>query len=83
MHPEIMRNLVAQHTYELREQAHQAALARTAGRARRAGRRGAARTAAGDPAGTVIPAVPDYVDGSFRTAGDETPSVLPGARRAA
>ena len=52
MHPEILRNLVAQHTYELREQAHQAALARTAGRARRAGRRGAAGPAAGDLAGS-------------------------------
>ncbi len=81
MHPEILRNLVAQHTSELREQAHHAALARTAGRARRAGRRGAA--GAGDPAGTAIPAIPDYVDGSFRTAGDQAPSVLPGARRAA
>lgn len=80
MHPEILRNLVAQHTYELREQAHQAALARTAGRARRAGRRGAAGPAADDLA---IPAIPDYVDGSFQTAGDEKPSVLPGARHAA
>ena len=80
MHPEILRNLVAQHTYELREQAHQAALARTAGRARRAGRRSAAGPAADDLA---IPAIPDYVDGSFRTAGDEKPSVLPGARRGA
>ena len=82
MHPEILRNLVAQHTYELREQAHQAALARTAGRARRAGRRGARRPP-GPAEDLAIPAIPDYVDGSFRTAGDEKPSVLPGARHAA
>ena len=43
MHPEILRELVAQHGRELREQAHRAATARTASRAPRAVRRGARR----------------------------------------
>ena len=78
MHPEILRELVSQHGRELREQAHQATLARTAGHARRAARRHAA-----DLAAPVIPAIPDYVDGSFRTTPDEAAGRVPAARRAA
>lgn len=79
MHPEILRELVAQHGRELREQAHRAALARTVGRARR---RHAADLAA-EQAGPVVPAIPDYVDGSFRAAGDQAAGRVPAARRAA
>jgi hypothetical protein len=78
MHPEILRELVAQHGRELREQAHRATLARTVSRTLRGLRRGARQADE-----FVIPAIPDYVDGSFRTAGDEAASSVPAARRAA
>jgi len=76
MHPEILRQLVAQHGRELREQAHRAATARTASRARRR-----ARLAA--DGGFAVPAIPDYVDGSFRAAGDEAAGRVPAGRHAA
>ena len=83
MHPEIMRELHAQRSRDLQERAHRAGLARTASRALRALRR-SARAAEAE---FVVPAVPDYVDGSFRTAGDEAASAVqghvPAARRAA
>ncbi len=78
MHPDIMRDLVAQHGRELHEQAHRAALARTVVRARRAARR-----AASGGSVSALPAVPDYVDGTFRTAGDEAARHVPAARHAA
>jgi hypothetical protein len=78
MHPEILRELTAQHGRDMRERAHWAQLARTARRTKRAMRRG---TDSGD--GFVVPPIPDYVDGSFRTAGDETASQVPAGRRAA
>jgi len=78
MHPEIVRALVAEHGRELREQAHQATLARTASRRLRALRRGARRADE-----VAVPAIPDYVDGSFRTAGDEAADRVPAARHAA
>ena len=86
MHPEILRELNAQRTRELQDRAHQASLARTVSRALRALRRHT------DPADEfVAPAIPDYVDGSFRTAADETAgtglgngqSQVPTARHAA
>ncbi len=80
MHPEILRELTAQHGHELREQAHRASLVRTARRALRDGRR-SRRPAEADE--FVVPAIPDYVDGSFRTAGDEAASQVPAAHRAA
>jgi len=69
MHPEILRELTAQRGREMQARAQQAALARTASRVRRALRRGT--TSSGGPHGAeefVLPAIPDYVDGSFRTA---------------
>jgi hypothetical protein len=66
MHPEILRELTAQRGREMRAQAQQATLARAASRVRRVLRRGT-----GGPDGAdepVIPAIPDYVDGSFRTS---------------
>ena len=80
MHPEILRDLVAQHGRELREQAHSARLARTASRAARALRRGARPDRADEFA---LPAIPDYVDGSFRPAGDQAADRVPAARHAA
>jgi hypothetical protein len=60
MHPEILRELSAQRGRELRERAHRARLAKMAIRGRRHG-----RDLPDDD--FVIPAIPDYVDGSFRT----------------
>ena len=60
MHPEILRAMNAQRGQELREIAHRSRLARMAIRGRRHG-----RDLPDDD--FVVPAVPDYVDGSFRT----------------
>jgi hypothetical protein len=65
MHPEIMRELSAQRGRDMRARAHQARLARMASRAARAGRRGHGLPDEAD--GFVVPPIPDYVDGSFRT----------------
>ena len=62
MHPEILRELNAQRGREMRAQARQARLARMAIRNRRRGRY---RPDEADE--FVAPAIPDYVDGSFRT----------------
>ena len=79
MHPEIMRELTAQHGRDLRERAQRAQRARTAGRALR----GLRRRGDGDGDGEfVAPAIPDYVDGSFQAAGDEAASHVPAAHRA-
>ena len=81
MHPEILRELTAQRGHELRELAYRARLARTASRGRRVIRRSARHLDEADA--FVVPAIPDYVDGSFRTAADEAASQVPAARRAA
>ncbi len=62
MHPEMLRELTAQRGREMREQARQATLARMA---IRAGRRRRSRPDQADD--FVLSAIPDYVDGSFRT----------------
>ena len=62
MHPEILRELTDQRGREMRARARQARLARMA---IRAGRRRRNRPDEAD--GFVLPAIPDYVDGSFRT----------------
>jgi hypothetical protein len=80
MHPEILRELQAQHRYDLQQVAQRAKLARTTRRALRALRRNGRRSAADE---FVVPAIPDYVDGSFRTTGDEAAAQVPAARRAA
>ena len=77
MHPEILRELTAQRHRDLQERAHRVQLARTARRTLRAMRHG---THPDDE--FVTPAIPDYVDGSFRITGDEAAQV-PAARRAA
>jgi hypothetical protein len=76
MHPEILRELNAQRGRDLRERADRAHLARTASQGRRAIRRHAGHL--GEVDAFVVPAIPDYVDGSFRS---EAP--VPAARRAA
>jgi len=60
MHPEILRELNAQRGREMRDRAHRARLVRMVIRSRRHG-----RDLPDDD--FVIPAIPDYVDGSFRT----------------
>ncbi len=81
MHPEILRELTAQRGRDLRERAHRAHLARTVSRDRRGIRRHARHLDEADA--FVAPAIPDYVDGSFRTAADQVASQVPAARRAA
>jgi hypothetical protein len=76
MHPEIMRELSTQRSHDLRERAHHAHMVRTL----RSLRRGHRMEEAGE---FVVPAIPDYVDGSFRTAGDETASQVHAAGHAA
>jgi len=60
MHPEILRLINDQRGHELRTRAHQARLVRMIKSARRG------RSLADE---FVIPPIPDYVDGSFRTEG--------------
>jgi hypothetical protein len=78
MHPEILRELTAQHGRDLREQAQRAMAGRT--------RRGSRRAAHTDDE-FVVPDIPDYVDGSFQTRGDQAAnqvhSQVPAARNAA
>jgi hypothetical protein len=86
MHPEIARELTAQRGREMRAHAQQATAARTASRLRRALRHGTGELAgAGE---LVIPAIPDYVDGSFRTSPADQNAAshsgrVPASRRAA
>jgi hypothetical protein len=79
MHPEILRELTAQRGRDLRQRADRAHLAQTASRARRSWRHRAAETDE-----FVAPAVPDFVDGSFRDVPAEEPRAqVPAARHAA
>ena len=85
MHPEILRELTSQRGREMRARAHEAMLARTLSRAQRARRRGSMPAEAD---GFDLPAIPDYVDGSFRvTPADgaltSQQGPVPAARRAA
>ncbi|MGH3287092.1 MAG: hypothetical protein ACRDPD_20810 [Streptosporangiaceae bacterium] len=72
MHPEILRELTAQRHRDLREQAYRAQLARTASQGRRAIRRTVRHLDEADA--FVVPAIPDYVDGSFRSTEDRVPA---------
>jgi hypothetical protein len=60
MHPEILRLINDQRGHELRARAHQARLARMIKSVRRGH---------GVEDELVLPPIPDYVDGSFRTEG--------------
>jgi hypothetical protein len=59
MHPDVTRQLIEQRINDLQVVARQAERGRAARRARRARRRGT------DVSAAVLPAVPDYVDGTF------------------
>jgi hypothetical protein len=72
MHPEILRQLTAQRGQEMRARARQASLARIAIRGRRHG-----HELPDDD--FAIPAIPDYVDGSFRTEPARTAGTGPAA----
>ena len=61
MHPEFLREMTAQRQHEMWTRAHQNRLARLA---TRVGRR---RRHLPEADRFVIPPIPDYVDGSFRT----------------
>jgi len=84
MHPEILRELHSQHNRDLQQRAQRAQLARTVRRTLRALRRG---TAVAEADKFAVPAIPDYVDGSFRTTGDQAAGngqgQVPAARHAA
>jgi hypothetical protein len=60
MHPDLMREMVRQRTIERQEEARKGSLARAMRKTRR--QRGRTET----PDTVVIPAIPDYVDGTFR-----------------
>jgi len=62
MHPEFLREMTDQRGREMRALAHQARLARLVSRLSRRG-----RNLPDGSEGFVIPRIPDYVDGSFRT----------------
>jgi hypothetical protein len=81
MHPEILRELTSQRGREMRTRAEQAKLARSVTRARRAHRHGGAA----QDERFVIPAIPDFVDGSFQTDTDldSRPGRVPSQRHAA
>ena len=77
MHPEILRELTSQRGREMQKRAHQSMLARMASRARRSSRRGLSGPDHEDP--FVVPAIPDYVDGSFRApSADDQAAGQPG-----
>ena len=77
MHPEILRELNSQRGREMRARAEQVTLARSVVRARRGCRHGGATQAET----FAIPAIPDYVDGTF--AGSKAEVGIPTARTAA
>ena len=74
MHPDMMREVARQRGAERREAARNAAFARALRKAIRAQR---TRTQAPDT--FVVPAIPDYVDGSFHIAEDQVPVQRAGA----
>jgi hypothetical protein len=86
MHPEIARELTAQRGREMRAQAQHATAARAASRLRRALRHHTGGLDSADE--LIIPAIPDYVDGSFLTSpADQNaashPGRMPASRHAA
>lgn len=74
MHPDIMREVAIQRAAERREAARNASTARALRKAIRAQRD---RTEA--PGEFVVPAIPDYVDGTFHVAEEEVPAQRTGA----
>jgi hypothetical protein len=74
MHPDIMREVVSQRVAERHAAARQASVVRALRKAIRA-----QRNHNETPDAFVVPAIPDYVDGSFR--GAEVPDQRAGAER--
>jgi hypothetical protein len=74
MHPDLMREVLNQRAAERREQARQINL----GRALRKALRQRGRAEAPD---ALTPLIPDYVDGTFRPAGNEIPADHAGTAR--
>jgi hypothetical protein len=70
MHHEILRELAAQRSSEMRGRATRVRFARMASKAQRATRRGLSEPGHDE---FVVPAIPDFVDGSFlvRSADDQ------------
>lgn len=66
MHPDMMREVARQRGAERREAARNASLARALRKALRA-----QRTRAQAPDNFVVPAIPDYVDGTFHIVEDQ------------
>jgi hypothetical protein len=76
MHPEILREITSQRGRELRTQAHEARMARMF----RALRHGASARHEADE--FVVPAIPDFVDGSFlSTPAEDTAASEPTVSR--
>jgi hypothetical protein len=72
MHPEILRDISAQRGRDMRDRAHRILLAQTASKILRARRRGLIGPGEADDSAVsvrsavpAVPAVPDFVDGSF------------------
>lgn len=74
MHPDIMREVASQRAAERRAAAQNASVARALRKAIRA-----QRNRAEAPDTLVVPAIPDYVDGTFDVAGNEVPAQRTGA----
>jgi hypothetical protein len=79
MHPEIIRQLIEQNNRETRARAQENRIARDLMRALRLQR----RNAAVDHHGYHIPAIPDYVDGSFAESAKSPAGRVPAAHDAA
>jgi hypothetical protein len=83
MHPEFAHQIMIQRQREAQARAAQHRTVRALAKARRAQRRGLAVAGTDD---FIIPAIPDYVDGSFRVTGTDTPGMAtsgPATRHAA
>jgi hypothetical protein len=78
MHPEIYRQLGAQRGSDMRVRAERVRVARAASRALRAARRASRATEE-----FVAPAIPDYVDGSFKVPAAPAGEDVPAGRQAA
>jgi uncharacterized MAPEG superfamily protein len=76
MHPYLMAEMARQRDAERREAARNARLARALRKAIRA-----QRTRAETPDSFVVPAIPDYVDGTFHVADDAVPAQRASAGR--
>jgi hypothetical protein len=76
MHPDIMREVASQRAAERRDAARNASLARAMRKAIRA-----QRNRADAPDNFDVPAIPDYVDGTFHAAENDAPAQRTGAGR--